>query len=143
MEHLFHLVIVGLALAILLYLIFGSVKCKSAAATMMARMTGRKHPMAMMAAKAGMPTFNDGNFGGCVMHAGGPQDMGTCCAMNPTADDCSYAYCSLNAQSGWFTDPACQAACGDVTKINCDDPYLKAAKGKHPRAMMSTPFTSY
>lgn len=95
MESAFHIIIIALSLAILLFLLFGTVKCKSSNNVSMKR--------AQATAKH-LPTFINTQFGGCALGAADANDLGSCCSSSPPTDeDCQLAFCMLDGNTSMFS----------------------------------------
>lgn len=113
MDGIYHWIIIGLATAVLLVLLFGTVSCKSqnigaAARARLSKMMNRPRAVTRRV------TFADPNFGNCAVNqAADASSMATCCSqMNPTANDCCLAFDALDGNSAMFSQcPQC-----DITK---------------------------
>jgi hypothetical protein len=113
MDGVSHWLIIGLAIAILLVLLFGSVSCKSQ--TMGSAARGRLGKMMnRMTAGPRRVTFSDPNFGNCAVNqAADAASMATCCSsFNPTVEDCCLSLSALDGDTSMFAQcPQC-----DLTK---------------------------
>jgi hypothetical protein len=113
MDNIYHWLIIGLAVAILLVLLFGSVSCKSQNIGAAAR-ARLGNMMNKMRAGPKRVTFSDPNFGNCAVNSAyDATTMATCCSqMQPTPNDCCLAFDALDGNSALFSQcPQC-----DITK---------------------------